>query len=766
MSFGVDGATGRALLVAALAVSLFALIRYWRAYSAYSPRARFILLGLRALSLLLLSLALAGLRIEYETKMPMRVLVRYLNAQSEESSLLNLQNAAVRNVLNEFKERELVVVDYDDLRDERADSQSFGAAILITDGALDEETARREVEKTSASSGGVPVYVLMTNTETTKASVTLESVVMMNEAIRGVPVTVRCMLHARGMSGRASLVTVEDNAKVQASASVRWTKDDERQVVTLEIVPKVGGWNDYVTKVEAASADAENDKESARLRSRSFSLYALERRLRVLFFEGEPTWEAKFIRRALDQSNLFDVDYFAQVSRESIVGQASTESSTQDQGAENSVEEKTEPADETKNTKANNSSPEAKLHEALSSAVRLNAYDTIIVGATPNTLLTAAESARIRAWVETRGGGLIVLGGNSFTGSIVAPNGKLYGLLPTAIDPAGFASESQEVARGGPVETERTRGGVALTPTEAGAMGALRGYLRSIEGAALKTDALTGQGLKLGALRAGASALAVTGKANAEGISHAGSPLVAGMRNGAGRVLLFAPADSWRIRTSAGGEQDNTGGPFEALWQGLTLWSLAGARSPIELSLSEQSPAMNDNVIAEIRVRDASFTPQKIEKLSARLQPLTEGGEDEATEAGLSREIAFAPDYTDASVWRAKFPAPARGKFSLEVDYVAAGKSGSTEKRFSVVEALAFETGAAHDTLDRTSRQTGGELIAAKDARTLAQRLSLAQPSTEKIKHTWEMRLWWPLAVIIPILLSAEWFMRRWWQVD
>ena len=85
---------------------------------------------------------------------------------------------------------------------------------------------------------------------------------------------------------------------------------------TLEVVPKIAGWTDYVARIEPAGG------EDAALLTRSLTLYTEERRMRVLFFEGEPTWEAKFIRRALEQSGLFELDYFAQVSRAATLGAA------------------------------------------------------------------------------------------------------------------------------------------------------------------------------------------------------------------------------------------------------------------------------------------------------------------------------------------------------------------------------------------------------------------------------------------------------------
>jgi hypothetical protein len=743
------------LLVAALLVSAYALMRYWRSLDGRSRKIRYALVSLRAVTLVLMACALAGVRVEYETTARARVMLRFVRGSEAgadgETIGARGQTSEGEKAIAALRGKGFDVVEAEA---EAAPSDGFVAGVLLTDGAMSAIDAQREIEKTSVAAGDAPVFVVADYPASAEPGVALESVTVLGRAVRGVPVALRCTIHARGMQGRESLLTVSDDAKVQASARVVWTNEDERQSVMISVVPKVTGWIDYSAKVEAAGV------EDAGLRVRPFTIYAEERRLRVLFFESEPTWEAKFIRRALEQSGLFEVDYSAQVSRAATVG-------ISEEAVEQRIEE---PGEESRGAASAQkksgtvNAPEARLRATLQSAAALNAYDCVIVGATENTLLSSAESARLREWVERRGGGLVVLGGNSFNGSIAAPGGKLYSLLPTETGAPKPAAEGQEVSRGRPLEVEKTRGFI-LTPTEAGASGALGGYLNASAETPVKTGMLTGQGLRLGELRPGASVLAVAGPPGANGTSETGAALIAAMRYGAGRTLLFAPADSWRIRTSASGDEDSTGGAFNALWQGIMLWTAAGARAPVEIVLSDESPAVGNTVTAEIRARDATFAPLKIEKLSARLQPLTEDASDSTSSATQPRELSFAPDPADKSVWRSLFPLHARGRFALELEYAAGGHEGRIEKYFAVVAASPQSAGASLDTLRRVSRESGGDLINA-DTNALVERLLATPSSTETARRTWELRTWWPLAFLLPLLLSTEWFLRRWWRED
>lgn len=755
LSLSIEGAVWRGLFVALLALIAFALVPYWQSLSRQSLKVRGALVGLRAVSLLLVACALAGVRLEYDGVDQPRILVYAGSTKDdvskpvENEALVSLR-VALRNKNFEVVEQ---VFDSNVVRlNQDHQTEPYRATIFLPDEAMPAVDLPHQVERASAATGGTPVYLLTDFQQNDSPRVSLDSITLMSRPARGIPFAVRCTLHARGMKGRSTLVTLADDAQVRSSAQASWNGDDEWQTLTLEVVPKAAGWINYLARAEAAGG------EDASTLSRPLTIYAEERRQRVLFFEGEPTWEAKFIRRALGEAEIFDVDYFAQVSRAAVLG-AKEQGTTDDtpplgdagQGEESAGEKKSESVGGT---------PEAKLRNALAITARLNAYDCIIVGATPDTMLSNAEAVRLREWVERRGGGLVILGGNAFAGSVVAPNGKLSVLLPAEIDSGSFRSDAQTLqARSAPVEAEKSQNGQPLTPTATGGSGALRGLLSASQGQP-RVSALTGQGIRLGALRAGASVLAVTGQPDDQGTSEAGAPLIAAMRYGMGRALVFAPSDSWRLRTGESGEQSGKDGAFAALWQGLTLWTSAGARPPVEVILDDESPAAGSVVTAEIRARDESHSPLKIEKLNARLQSLTEDAEQASSGDASSQELAVKPDENDASIWRARFVAPPSGRFNLEMNYTAGGKSGAAQKYFAVVAPFVSSV-VNTDTLRRAARATGGEFFAASDLNSLLEKLTAAPQSGQTVRRTIELRAWWPLALIIPFLLSCEWLISR-----
>lgn len=769
MKLLLDGNAGLAILVVALALSALILIGCRQSLRRKSRSIRLLLIGLRSLSFVLLALTLAGLRVQYETAAPLRIGMRSLTtrARSENDLTYKRETAALIRSLK-AKNIETITIEPAGIASTNAPPESLDAEILMTDGDIDATSAQNELRRVSAT-GGAPVFIVTNQTENGRPYVALESVTIPGLPRRGVPLLIQCRVRARQMQGRASLLTISDGAKVQASTSVRWSGDNEWQTVALEVVPKVAGWNDYVAHIEAPDAG------ESELLSRSFTLQATEQRIRVLFVEGEPTWEAKFIRRSLEQSDLFAIDYFAQVSRVAAAGEIS------------SGEGKDPASGDDAGAPRINLRPEAKLHSVLRNG--LNDYDLLIAGPMSGATLSALEAANVRDWVERRGGGLIVLGGNSFAGSIAAPNGRLYDLMPAAASPLGFSHEtnpsiptSQEIN----ANKERKYGRIHLTPTQSAANGVLRAYWeanRSAGGNSL--NQLSGEGFRLAALRPGAKVLAVSSDREANTAEESGPPLIAAMRYGAGQVVVFAPADSWRMRTSSGDASSDAIRPFDALWQGLALWASSNAKPAAEISLSDESPAVHQHVTVEIHVRDDRFRSVPLAKVDARLQRLPDASAEasiaaasvpghsanvshqdgSAPIASQSQEIGFVPAAADAGVWRASFAAPAAGRYRLTVDYSSngansKGMSGTLSKEFGTVES-SLSSIVSQDTLQRLARETGGDFYSASNPELLTQRLASLHQSRGTVTKTLHLRTWWPLAFILPLLLSGEWLLRR-----
>jgi hypothetical protein len=379
-----DGRVGVALFVAALFLIAFVIIRYRKAVNSLRPRLRWWLIALRVSALLLIAACLGGLSITTEKNVRGKVLVVGPSGQMANERESTTLRQVIANLEANGLAAEVRSIDSAAETGISHDGVKYLASVLISDGAMSAADAKKRVQKVHLAGEGAPVYVALARPQRIEPSVSLSSVLVSGRAIRGVPLAVSCVVHGVNAKGSETLLTVSDESMVQSSTMIRWSSDNESQVVTLDVVPKLTGFVRYTARLEGRGGEP---PESL---AREFETYVSERRYKVLIFEGEPTWESRFVRRALDRAGIIDADYFGLVSRGAITGQeASTE------GAEPEAIQQNEVA----------VNPASRLHAVLANPAELNKYDCIVVGSTPNELISASEAQHLREWVERRGGG-------------------------------------------------------------------------------------------------------------------------------------------------------------------------------------------------------------------------------------------------------------------------------------------------------------------------------------------------------------------------
>jgi hypothetical protein len=225
---------------------------------------------------------------------------------------------------------------------------------------------------------------------------------------------------------------------------------------------------------------------------------------------------------------------------------------------------------------------------------------------------------------------------------------------------------------------------------------------------------------------------------------------------GHGVVLGFAPSDSWRLKTEENSTDSDRAGPYETLWQGLVLQAVSGALSNPRLYLSTEIPKPNEEISVSLDLLDRQFNPRRADRVSARLQRI-----DEVNAQQVESEIPLVPDLDNEGRWRGTFQAPELGVYALTVSYVVGDQNGVISKQFAVSSGPAPRPGTARDALEILARRSGGGLFKASEVQNLAAALLSRNVNERSIEKHWELLKWWPLALILPLLLSLEWFTLR-----
>jgi len=371
---------------------------------------------------------------------------------------------------------------------------------------------------------------------------------------------------------------------------------------------------------------------------------------------------------------------------------------------------------------------------------KLFVYDALIVANVESDFFTRAQLAMAAEFVGDRGGGLLLLGGKSFT---------QRGLSGTPLE---------EVL---PVELNDRRGALVRTSFNTSDTPAHNKVTLTSEGqshpimrigpnidetrkiwAAMPSLAASAA---LGGPRPGASVLAVTA-APGGGIF----PAVAVQRYGNGRSMIFAGEASWRWKMM----RPSIDRSYEFFWRQAARWLSSASPDPVAIGVPE-APEPGDAISIAVDARDASFAPVPDATIDATLtapggrpQPLKLRHTDPA---GGRFAAALRPEQqglyrVHAEARRGSTPLGSADRWM----YVGGADREFADPRLN--EAL----------LRRVARQSGGRYVRAADASHVADWLKQSSPQNAAPERR---DLWhepWAFALIV-LLLSAEWILRRRW---
>jgi hypothetical protein len=449
--------------------------------------------------------------------------------------------------------------------------------------------------------------------------------------------------------------------------------------------------------------------------SRSLLVSPAGRKRRVLLVEGAPGFEHSFMARALADDPGLDVD---------------------------SVTRKGKNADgqDTFFVQAGGGRSPSLTLGFPATREQLFVYDAVVIANVEADFFSRAQLKTTADFVAERGGGLLVLGGRSFS---------QRGLSGTALE---------EVL---PVELNDRRGGLVRASLNAGDLPAHNRVTPTAEGEAhpiMRLGSTPDETRKrwsalpalaasapLGGPRPGATILALT-TAPGGGVF----PVVAVQRYGQGRSMVFAGEASWRWKMMA----PSTDRSYEFFWRQAARWLSSSAPEPVSIHVPD-APEPGDAIAIDVEARDASFAPVPEASVDATL----------TLPGGLTQSIKL------------RHADPAGGRFTAALGPEQAGlyrihaeaRKGATV--LGAADRWMYVGGADREFADprlnegflrRIARDSGGRYARAADASNVPSWLQAIVPQNAAPERR---DLWhepWAFALVIA-LLSLEWILRRRW---
>jgi len=573
----------------------------------------------------------------------------------------------------------------------------LGAIVLISDGA--ENTGGIDLDTISAlRSRHIPVHTVGVGQEHPARDLELDDAALAPRSLATSRVAAVVSFHQHGYAGKKALLTVRDGAKVLTGRSVTLAADGDTQSETVVFNAGAAGAKALEFSLEVLPGE-ENSANNAIIRL----LNVESDKRRVLYVEGEPRWDYKFIRRAEEDDSMVQLVSMLRTTENKIYRQG--------------IQSPTELAE------GFPTRPES-----------LFAYHALIIGSVEANYFTAAEQQLIRDFVDRRGGGLLMVGGRSSLADGGWGASSLADLLPVVlpnakdtyhVDPATVV-----LARAG-VDSPITR--VEDVPAANAARWQKLPYLMDYQDP--------------GVAKPGAAVLAQMYGGGRQ------MPLLVTENYGHGRTAVLASGGTWRWQMNT-----PVGDPTHDLfWQQLIRWLTVDASGPVVASVPKQMLFDDNRVVLSAEVRGKDYQPVS----DARVEAHVIGPN------GVTANLDMAPVPDAPGSFQSDWTAGQPGSYLTEVTAIRGGEQlGRDVLTFQRIDGVAenFHTGQNRDLLDRLAAQTGGRYWRPQEMSTLVDSIAYSEAgvTTRETLELWNM----PAVFLLILLLRAtEWLLRRKWGI-
>lgn len=618
------------------------------------------------------------------------------------------------------------------------------AVVLFSDG-VPQPTGEEAIERVAAR--GVPVFTVGVGTAEAWRDVELAGLSVKRSNFDKSPVVATVRAEASGLDKEPLVAEILDQGRVVASEEFQASGSEAVHEARLEFVPTRKEWIAYEARVRHRNADKETGALPSRDRveennRRAFLVDNRDKEYRILYLTGSPTWENKFYRRALEADKQLRVTSLVRISRaeKTFVFRGSGSSMTNPlfQGFDDSLPDQPR-YDEAVFLRLGPDGSELTTGYP-DQPEDLFGFHLVIWGDIEHNFFSSAQLELTRAFVLKRGGTLLLLGGPRSFAEGGFGNTVIDGMLPVVLRATRPGARFEATTQ--PFEVRPTEEGVhngawVLDPSPERNREMWEGLLGLF---GLNRFTLT---------RAGASVMATVSAPDSE---SDGQPFFAIQPYGEGRCAVLATGQTWPWHMREP-EEDSR---FDRLWRQITRSLVEGVPEPVALrAKSEEYPA-GEPADLEFVVRDARFVPREGLRLEVRMT--TPGGESQVLEVEESLR--------EAGVYTSRFVPEGAGSYAVSLSAVdeTGAVVGALDERLTVVPDLREYRNAQYNPvfLRRLAEATGGRHFELNELEQLADYIpvrDLEVPNAEL--ERWRLWHWPPFLVLLTVLLSAEWYLRR-----
>jgi uncharacterized membrane protein len=547
----------------------------------------------------------------------------------------------------------------------------------------------------------LPVHTIGFGSVENKHDVELENVSVAANSVANARLAATISFTQRGYAGQKATITVRDGDKTLAAREVTLAVSGAIQTEPLFFSAGAAGAKNLQFGIEPLGGE-ENSKNNTMTRP----VLVSDTKRRILYIEGEPRWEFKFIRRAEENDPTVQLVSMLRTSENKIYRQGISNPGELAEGFPVRPED-------------------------------LFGYAGIIIGSVDADYFTPLQQELLREYVDRRGGGVLFLGGHSSLSDGGWGASSMNELLPTFL-PSGRNNFHRNATT-----VELTAEGADSPITRL-----LDDPVKNVERWKKLTYLADYQ--DAGSPKPGATVLAQLNMGRRK------LPLLITQNYGRGRTAIMATGGTWRWQMS-----EALGDPSHDLfWQQLLRWLVADSPGAVTASMPVRMLMDEGHVQLMAQVRDRQFQPAGDAHVTTHIV----GPE------GANALLDLTPSQDTPGLYRTEWTAEKPGAYLAEVTAESAGSQpqelGRDVLTFKREDGIAenFHTEQNRPLLEQLASQTGGRYWEASELKDLPRDISYSEAGIS-VRTTNEL---WNMPIIILLLLGlpiAEWLLRRKWGV-
>jgi uncharacterized membrane protein len=421
--------------------------------------------------------------------------------------------------------------------------------VVVTDGADNAEGGLAEA-LLPLQAAAVPVFTVGVGREEYERDIQMSRVETPRRVLQGASLGVELVVTHRGYQGETVTVQVEDEGRIVGTEDIQLGPEENPQTVRLGFTANDEGPRLFSFRVSPLPGEMVTQNNL-----RQTLIVVEDRNEKLLYFEGEPRWEVKYLLRGVEEDENLQVSLLQRTA-------------------------------ENKFLRRNVDGPDELVGGFPRTRAELFAYRGLILGSIEAGHFTPDQLRMIADFVNHRGGGLLMLGSHrsfaegGYAGTPVAD------VLPVVLDPARGDSEESFFQE---VRVEPTRAGATHPST----------LIADNEAASVERwETLPPVTIvnPITETKPGATTLLRTPE---------GLVVLAFQRYGAGKSMAFPVQDSWMWQMHADiPVEDMT---HETFWRRLVRWLVDGVPDQVVASVPQDQVEPEQIVTVLAEVADANY---------------------------------------------------------------------------------------------------------------------------------------------------------------